>query len=232
MTGWSEVVEDLERRIGHVFSDRALLERSLTHSSVGDGAIKVRHNERLEFLGDRVLGLLAAERLLALYPEAREGELSPRLAKLVNGKACARVARRLDLGTALRMSGSANKMGVRDNDNALGDATEALMAAIYIDGGLEPARAFFLSAWSEEFSMLEEPRAKDTKTRLQEWAMALRLPIPTYTVVEQTGPAHAPKFTVEVTVRGYESERGEGGSRREAEKAAALTMLLKQEGKT
>ncbi|MBU2135617.1 MAG: ribonuclease III, partial [Alphaproteobacteria bacterium] len=154
------------------------------------------------------------------------------LANLVNGKACARVARRLDLGTALRMSGSANKMGVRDNDNALGDATEALMAAIYIDGGLEPARAFFLSAWSEEFSMLEEPRAKDTKTRLQEWAMALRLPIPTYTVVEQTGPAHAPRFTVEVAVRGYESERGEGGSRREAEKAAALTMLLKQEGKT
>jgi ribonuclease-3 len=232
MTGWADLVEALERRIGHSFADRALLERALTHSSVGDGAIKVRHNERLEFLGDRVLGLLASERLLALYPDAKEGELSPRLANLVNGKACARVGRGLELGVVLRMSGSANKMGVRDNDNALGDAVEALMAALYIDGGLETARSFFLSAWADEFSQLEEPRSKDAKTRLQEWAMALRLPIPTYAVVEQTGPDHAPRFTVEVKVRGYEAERGEGNSRREAEKAAALVMLLKQEGKT
>ncbi|WGM39627.1 ribonuclease III [Caulobacter sp. NIBR1757] len=224
-------VEALERRIGHTFADRELLERALTHSSVGDGAIKVRHNERLEFLGDRVLGLLATERLLALYPEAKEGELSPRLANLVNGKACARVGRRLELGVALRMSGSATKMGVRDNDGALGDAVEALMAAIYIDGGLETARSFFLAAWGDEFDHLEAPRSKDAKTRLQEWAMGLRLPIPTYTVVDQSGPAHAPRFIVEVSVRGYESERGEGGSRREAEKAAALIMLLKQEGK-
>lgn len=223
-------VETLERRIGHSFADRALLERSLTHASVGDGAVKVRHNERLEFLGDRVLGLLASERLLALYPEAKEGELSPRLANLVNGKACARVARRLELGAALRMSGSATKMGVRDNDGALGDAVEALMAAIYIDGGLETARSFFLEAWSEEFARLEEPRAKDAKTQLQEWAMRRRLPVPAYGVVEQSGPPHAPRFIVEVSVKGYESERGEGGSRREAEKAAALVMLLKQEG--
>ncbi|HYE44913.1 MAG TPA: ribonuclease III [Caulobacter sp.] len=223
-------VESLERRIGHSFADRALLERALTHASVGDGAIKVRHNERLEFLGDRVLGLLASERLLALYPEAKEGELSPRLANLVNGKACARVGRRLELGAALRMSGSATKIGVRDNDGALGDAVEALMAAIYIDGGLETARAFFLEAWSDEFDRLEEPRAKDSKTRLQEWAMGRRLPVPAYRVVEQTGPDHAPRFVVEVSVKGYESERGEGSSRREAEKAAALIMLLKQEG--
>lgn len=232
MMDWSEVLEALERRIGHIFADRTLLERALTHSSVGDGAVKVRHNERFEFLGDRVLGLLAAERLLTLYPDAREGEMSPRLANLVNGKACARVGRRLEIGAALRMSGSANRMGVRDNDNALGDAVEALMAAIYLDGGLAAARAFFDEAWTEEFSQLEQPRAKDSKTRLQEWAMGLRLPVPTYTVIEQTGPAHAPRFTVEVAVRGHPSERGEGGSRREAEKAAAAAMLLKQEGKT
>ncbi|MBX3478882.1 MAG: ribonuclease III [Caulobacter sp.] len=229
---WSEVVEALERRIGHVFADRTLLERALTHSSVGDGAVKVRHNERLEFLGDRVLGLLASERLLALYPEAREGEMSPRLANLVNGKACARVGRRLDIGAALRMSGSASRMGVRDNDNALGDAVEALMAAIYLDGGLDAARGFFDQSWGEEFAQLEQPRAKDSKTRLQEWAMGQRLPVPAYSVIEQTGPDHAPRFTVEVAVRGYQSERGEGGSRREAEKAAASAMLLKQEGKT
>jgi ribonuclease-3 len=232
MTSWPDLVEALERRIGHGFADRALLERALTHSSVGDGAIKVRHNERLEFLGDRVLGLLASERLLALYPEAKEGELSPRLANIVNGKACARVGRRLELGQVLRMSGSASRMGVRDNDGAIGDAVEALMAAIYIDGGLETARSFFLEAWADEFSDLEEPRSKDSKTRLQEWAMGLRLPMPVYTVVERTGPDHAPRFIVEVEVRGYEAERGEGGSRREAEKAAALVMLLKQEGKT
>ncbi|MBI1405116.1 MAG: ribonuclease III [Caulobacter sp.] len=232
MMDWSEVVEALERRIGHVFADRALLERALTHSSVGDGAVKVRHNERLEFLGDRVLGLLAAERLLKLYPEAREGEMSPRLANLVNGKACARVGRRLEIGAALRMSSSANRMGVRDNDNTLGDAVEALMAAIYLDGGLAAARGFFDEGWSEEFSQLEQPRPKDSKTRLQEWAMGQRLPVPAYTVIEQTGPAHAPRFVVEVAVRGHDSERGEGGSRREAEKAAAAAMLLKQEGKT
>lgn len=224
-------VEALERRIGHSFADRDLLERALTHASAGDGRIKVRHNERLEFLGDRVLNLLASERLLALYPDAKEGELSPRLANLVNGVACARVGRRLELGDALRMSGSATKLGARDSDNVLGDGIEALMAAIYVDGGLEAARAFFLEAWSDEFARLEEPKAKDAKTRLQEWAQGLRKPVPTYEVVEQTGPPHAPRFIVEVSVRGYESERGEGGSRREAEKAAALIMLLKQEGK-
>ena len=137
-------VEALEQRIGHSFADRDLLERALTHASVGDGARKVRHNERLEFLGDRVLNLLAAERLLALDPEAKEGVLSPRLAALVNGKACARVARRIGLAQALRLSGSASKIGARESDGVLGDACEALMAALYIDGGLDTARAFFL----------------------------------------------------------------------------------------
>lgn len=224
-------VEALERRIGHVFTDRELLERALTHASVGDGAVKVRHNERLEFLGDRVLGLVAAERLLALYPEAREGEMSPRLANLVNGKACARVGRRLELGSALRMSGSASKLGARDSDGVLGDAVEALMAALFIDGGLDTARAFFLDAWSEEFEVLDGPKAKDPKTRLQEWAMRLGKPTPVYEVVDRKGPDHAPVFTVRVSLPGYESEQAEGGSRREAEKSAALVMLLKQEGK-
>jgi ribonuclease-3 len=232
MTAWADALTGLEQRIGYSFVDRTLLERALTHSSVGDGAVKVRHNERLEFLGDRVLGLLASERLLELFPECREGDLSPRLANLVNGKACARVARLLGLGEVLRMSASANRMGVRSNDGVLGDAVEALMAAIYIDGGLGTARAFFLSAWEVEFSLLDTPRSKDAKTRLQEWAMGLKLAVPTYSVVAQVGPDHAPRFTVEVQVRGFEPERGEGASRREAEKAAALVMLLKQEGKT
>ncbi len=223
-------VAELERRIGHAFADRDLFERALTHASVGDGSRKVRHNERLEFLGDRVLGLLAAERLLALDPDSREGVLSPRLAQLVNGKACARVARRIGLGEALRMAGSASKIGARDNDTVLGDACEALIAALYIDGGLEAARAFFLKWWSDEFEHAE-PGAKDVKNHLQEWAQARGLPLPTYEVISRTGPDHAPVFTVKVQVEGYPDEIGSGRSRQDAEKAAALCMLTRREGK-
>ena len=136
-------VAELERRIGHSFADRDLLERALTHSSVGDGARAVRHNERLEFLGDRVLNLCAAERLMALDPDAREGEMSRLLASLVNYHACARAAKRCGLPDALRMSASATKVGARKSDAVLGDACEALIAALYIDGGLETAKAFF-----------------------------------------------------------------------------------------
>jgi len=223
-------VGELERRIGHAFADRDLFERALTHASVGDGARKVRHNERLEFLGDRVLGLLAAERLLAMDPDSREGVLSPRLANLVNGKACARVARRIALGDALRIAGSATKIGARDSDTVLGDACEALMAALYIDGGLEAARAFFLKFWSEEFDNAES-EAKDVKNHLQEWAQSRGLPLPKYEVVSRTGPDHAPVFTVKVSVDGYPDETGSGRSRQDAEKAAALCMLTRREGK-
>ena len=225
-----DAVAALEQRIGHAFEDRELLERALTHSSVGDGARKVRHNERLEFLGDRVLNLLAAERLLSLDHDAKEGVLSPRLAALVNGKACARVARRIGLAPALRLSGSATKIGARESDGVLGDACEALLAALFIDGGLEAARTFFNTAWQEEFDTPATSRGHDPKTRLQEWAQGLGLPLPSYAVVKRIGPDHAPDFTVAVTVQGHDPEQGEGRSRQEAEKAAALAMLLKREG--
>ncbi len=224
-----EAIAALEAGIGHAFEDRELLERALTHSSVGDGARKVRHNERLEFLGDRVLNLLAAERLLALDLEAKEGVLSPRLAALVNGKACARVARRIGLAPALRLSGSATKIGARESDGVLGDACEALMAALYIDGGLEAARTFFNTAWQDEFDNPAAGRDRDPKTQLQEWAQARGLPLPLYAVVSRTGPDHAPTFTVEVSIQGFDPERGEGRSRQDAEKAAALAMLLRRE---
>jgi ribonuclease-3 len=223
-------VEDLERRIGHSFADRELLERALTHASVGDGAREVRHNERLEFLGDRVLNLCAAERLMALDPDAREGEMSRRLASLVNYHACARAAERAGLPSALRLSASATKIGARKSDAVLGDACEALIAALYIDGGLETARAFFERFWAEEFPHVDAPRAKDPKTQLQEWAQGQGLPLPAYEVTGREGPAHAPVFTVEVRVKGLEPERGEGGSRQAAEKAAAQAMLIKREG--
>lgn len=225
-----DAVAELERRIGHTFADRDLLERALTHASVGDGAKSVRHNERLEFLGDRVLNLCAAERLMALYPEAREGEMSRQLASLVNYHACARAAQRAGLPEAMRLSASATKVGARKSDAVLGDACEALIAGLYIDGGLECARAFFLKFWAEEFDELSEPRIKDPKTQLQEWAQGRGLPLPAYGVVAREGPAHAPCFTVQVAVDGFPPERAQGRSRQDAEKAAAMVMLLKREG--
>lgn len=223
-------IEELERRIGYNFRDRDLLERALTHASVGDGAREVRHNERLEFLGDRVLNLCAAERLMALDPDSREGAMSQRLANLVNYHACARAAHRAGLPDAMRLSASATKVGARKSDAVLGDACEALMAALYIDGGLDTAKAFFLKFWAEEFDDLDAPRAKDPKTQLQEWAQGLGLPLPHYEIVSREGPAHAPVFVIEVQVQGFSPERGEGGSRQTAEKSAAQTMLLKREG--
>ncbi len=230
MSARDAAVAELERHIGYVFGDRDLLERALTHASVGDGAREVRHNERLEFLGDRVLNLCAAERLMALDPDTREGEMSRKLAGLVNYHACARAARRVGLPEAMRFSASATKVGARKSDAVLGDACEALIAALYIDGGLETARAFFLTVWAEEFEKLDEPRSKDPKTQLQEWVQGMGLPLPEYEIVARTGPSHAPCFTVEVRVEGLGAERSEGASRQAAEKAAAQCMLLKREG--
>lgn len=230
MNSRAAAVEELERRIGHTFADRDLLERALTHASVGDGAREVRHNERLEFLGDRVLNLCAAERLMALDPDAREGEMSRRLASLVNYHACARAAERAGLPPALRLSASASKVGARKSDAVIGDACEALIAALYIDGGLDAAKAFFERFWAEAFEDLDAPRTKDPKTRLQEWAQGLGLPLPAYEVVSRDGPAHAPVFTVAVRVQGFGEERGEGGSRQAAEKTAAQAMLRNCDG--
>ena len=230
MNARAAAVAELERLIGHAFHDRELLERALTHASVGDGARAVRHYERLEFLGDRVLNLMAAERLMAIDSEAREGEMSRLLASLVNFHACARVARQIGLPAALRLSASATKIGARESDSVLGDACEALIAALYIDGGLETARGFFLRFWAQEFAGLGEPRARDPKTQLQEWAQGRGLPLPAYEIVSRAGPDHAPCFTVQVSVEGYETETAQGRSKQEAEKAAALVMLMKREG--
>lgn len=222
-------VAELKARLGHDFADDAALERALTHASVGDGGKNSgRDNERLEFLGDRVLGLLTAERLAELDPLATEGDLAPRLNALVSRAACARVARKMDLGPALRMSGSESKAGGRDKVSILGGAVEAIMAALYLDGGLEPARKVFLEFWTDEFAALNSPRPKDAKTSLQEWAQGEGKPLPIYDVVSREGPDHAPKFTVQVTVVGFDPARGQGASRQAAEKAAA-EQLLKRE---
>ena len=228
MNARAEAVASLEARLGWGFRDRDLLERALTHASVGEGARRVRDNERLEFLGDRVLGLHAAEWLIERYPAAKEGELSPRLQALVNRSACARVARRLDLGPALRLSGGETKSGGREKETILGDACEALLGAVFLDGGPEASRGVFLKHWEEEFAALDEPRIQDPKSKLQEWSLGKKRTLPIYRVVERTGPDHAPEFVVEVQVDGIQPERGEGGSRQEAEKAAALALLQRE----
>lgn len=224
-----EAVAALEDALGYRFKDRDLLERALTHSSVGDGSKTVRDNERLEFLGDRVLGLFTADRLLAAHPDAREGDLSPRLAALVNGRTCARVARRIGLGSALKLSPGETKTGGRDKDTILGDACEALIAALYLDAGLDRTRAIFDVIWAEEFAAPGAAALKDPKTGLQEWAQGRGLSLPRYEQVSRKGPDHAPRFRVAVHIDGVEAETGEGASMREAEKAAATAMLNKRE---
>ena len=217
-------IEELERRIGHSFADRNLLERALTHASVGQGAIAVGHNERLEFLGDRVLNLCVAEHIMTARPDYTEGELSKLMSRLVDYKTCATAARLAGLPDALRFDASATKMGARRNDRVLGDACEALVAALYLDGGLELARTFVTTFWAAPFQDLGRPE-KDPKTLLQEWAMARALPLPAYVTVAQSGPSHEPIFTVEARLQGFPPEIGQAGSKREAEKIAAQSML-------
>jgi ribonuclease III len=229
MTDWAAALAELERRLGHSFSDRELLERAVTHASVGQGARKVRDNERLEFLGDRVLGLLAAERLMQRYPEAREGELTPRLHAMVRYEACARVAERLALAPALRLSPGESKTGGRGKARVLADACEAVLAAVYVDGGLDAARGVFDRAWAEELEAVDQaPAAQDSKSALQRWALARSRGLPAYRVLGRSGPDHAPVFEVEVTVDGVAPAVAAGKSRSEAEKAAALVLLTRE----
>ena len=218
------VIAALERRLGHVFEDRLLLERALTHASKLGLGRAVRHNEGLEFLGDRVLNLIVAEHIVQALPEAPEGELAKLMNSLVNYHACARAARKAGLPDALRVDASATKVGARDNDRVLGDACEALIAALYRDAGLEGARQFVVTFWGEELDNLDRP-TKDPKTRLQEWAMARELPLPEYVLVNQSGPSHDPRFTIEVRLPGVPPQTATASAKREAEKDAAQKML-------
>ena len=215
----------LEARLGHRFKDKALLERALTHVSVREVAAEQLHNETLEFLGDRVLGLLVAETLVSRNPAWREGDLTRTHAAMVNGSRCAQVARGLQIGAALRLHGGASKEGARENDRILGDAMEAIMAAVYLDGGLEAAREVFRSAWSAALLEGASQAAKDPKTALQEWAAAQGLAPPLYRTVSRVGSAHAPVFIVEVKLEGLSPERASAANLRLAEKAAAAALL-------
>jgi ribonuclease-3 len=225
MNARADAVSKLEAALGYAFKDRALLERALTHASVGEGARRVADYEQLEFLGDRVLGLIVSDMLLERFPEASEGELSKRLHVLVSRDTCASLSERLDVGPALRLAAGETKRGARANRNILADVCEALIAAVYRDGGWDAARAVFGPLWAPELEIQGAPEALNPKSQLNEWAMARAKAAPVYRVTGREGPDHAPRFTVEVAVDGVAPISGAGRSRQEAEKAAAQALL-------
>jgi ribonuclease III len=213
----------LEERLGHRFTDRALLTRALTHSS----ANAVISNERLEFLGDRVLGLVIAEDLHTRYPDDAEGALALKLNALVREAACARAAEACGLADELILANSESASGGRRKATVLGGAVEAVIAALYQDGGMDAARRFIECYWADQFDTLNLD-LRDAKTTLQEWAQARRgSPAPVYELVKREGPDHAPHFVVEVRVSGHDPLTGEGRSKRDAEQDAAKKMLEK-----
>jgi ribonuclease III len=210
----------LAEKIGYRFQDPGLLKLALTHPSIN----KAVNNQRLEFLGDAVLGMVVARMLYALYPNEPEGELARRHAALVRGETLSQVARALDLGADLTIAASEARGGGRDTASNLEDALEALIGAMYLDGGIAAAESFIVSRW-QTLAMQAVAPPKDAKTALQEWAQARGLPVPTYTLVQSTGPAHAPLFTIEATVRGFAPARAEAAAKRVAEQAAAESLL-------
>lgn len=230
----AEAVARLASNLGHAFRDPNLLEQALTHASVGEGAERDARgrpfldNQRLEFLGDRVLGLLVADRLMRDFPDADEGEMSSRLHALVDKSACARVAEALEVGPAMRLSPGEAKQGGRRREGVLGDAMEAILAAVWFDGGVEAARAVFDRAWASELAAPPKRALTNPKSALQEWALGQGRALPTYRIVSRTGSDHAPTFTVEVNVAGYEPLTAQGRSRQDAEKAAAIGLLQRE----
>ena len=218
-----EALEALCGRIGHEFRDMALLDRALTHASHLTTGRK--DYERLEFLGDRVLGLVAAEELYSRFPRSPEGMLARRLVVLVRQDACAEVARELGLPDYIRKGHRAG--GLANNPRVLGDACEAIIAAIYLDGGLEAARGFILRYW-EPFFERAAKIDKDPKTALQEWALGSGLPLPAYIEETRSGPDHAPVFVMSVEVEGLENATGEGPTKRTAEQNAAEAFLTRE----
>jgi len=223
-TSLTEDLSALEARLGHRFADRGLLRLALSHASLGETS-----NERLEFLGDRVLGLIVAEKLYKDFHELSEGGLAVRLNALVRRESCARVAEAAELGAHLAMAASEIGSGGRKKAAILAGACEAVIAALLLDGGMEAAKRFVLRYWQDGFADLA-PDPRDAKTSLQEWAqsgaLAQRVQ-PAYSLRSREGPDHGPVFTVEVSLPGHPAEEGTGASKREAEQDAARRMLIR-----
>jgi ribonuclease-3 len=217
-----------EDRIGYRFTDPALLEQALTHISALTGARNRGGSyQRLEFLGDHVLGLIVSDMLFRAFPKADEGEMSRRLADLVRKEACADVARSIELGSAIRLGASESNAGGRGRAAILADVCEALIGAVFIDGGYPAASELIERLWEARMRAPARP-LRDAKTVLQEWAQARGLPTPAYREVERKGPDHDPEFRVTVELPDRATAEGLGRSKRAAEQAAAAAMLTRE----
>lgn len=214
------MIEDLQKRIGYAFQDQDLLAQALTHSSVKDES----NYERLEFLGDRVLGLIVAELLFNAFPDEKEGDIAKRHAALVQGPTLAEIATELNLGAVMNLSDAERVAGGFENENILSDVFEALLGALYLDGGLEPVKKLLSGLLKDRLHTFKAP-PQDPKTELQEWLQARGHAVPEYRIIEKEGPDHAPVFVIELLAESQSPVQARGPSRRQAEKAAAEKML-------
>lgn len=221
-----EEIGRIENLIGHVFKEKARLDRALTHASARSAS--AGNYERLEFLGDRVLGLCVAELLFSTFRSAAEGELSVRLNQLVSAESCAAIADEMGLHQFIRTGADVKKLTGKSMLNVRADVVESLIAAIYLDGGLDASRSFILKFWQKRATRIDAGR-RDAKTELQEWAHARFAVTPSYRVDDRSGPDHDPCFTVTVEIPGVAPETGVERSKRAAEQVAA-TKLLEREG--
>ncbi len=220
----SRELEAFQTRLGHRFTRAELLLEAVTHPSVGTSVRP--NNQRLEFLGDRVLNLIVAEALLEADPTASEGVLAPRYNMLVRKETCAEMAEEIGLGEVLRLSPGEMKTGGRRRTATLADAFEAVVAALYLDGGYGVAKSVLLDIIGDRATKVDRD-AKDPKSALQEWAQAKGQSPPEYVELKREGPPHAPLFTIEARLASGETARAQGGSKREVEKSAAKALLEK-----
>ena len=215
-------LEAFQSRLGYRFKRHELLIEAMTHPSASSTAR--RDNQRLEFLGDRVLGLIISDALLKADQEASEGTLAPRYNALVRKETCALIAEQIDIGSVLRLGRSEMLTGGRRKKALLGDASEAVIAAIYLDGGFEAARSVVLKLWQPHIANVKNV-SRDPKTELQEWAQSCGLTPPDYSILSREGPDHQPIFTVEASLENGRKAIAKAGSKREAEKATAIALL-------
>lgn len=216
----TKLVSELENTIGYSFQNKVLLQKALTHSSSGNP----ENYERLEFLGDRVLGLAIAALLYEKFPDEKEGDLAKRLASLVQGQTLAKLAVQISLGDYIQLSVSEREAGGAKNDHILADVFEALIGAMYLDAGFEPCSVFIKTQWADVLYTMKKP-PQHPKTALQEWLQGKGLPLPIYEIICQSGPDHAPVFEVELRIKAMDVVRASGKSRAEAETQAAKIFM-------
>jgi ribonuclease-3 len=216
-------LDALQKQLNYEFSESIYIKKALTHSSAHHESAGLDY-ERLEFLGDRIVNLVVADLLFKAFRDEKEGPLAKRHTALVRTETLAEIAKELNLGDFVILSDAERKSGGSENDNILADLTEAVTAAIYLDGGFNAAETFFSAALGDRLHKMAEP-PRDSKTALQEWSQAQNLGLPIYEVVGQSGPDHSPEFTVEVTLSGQPSQRASSTSKKRAEKDAAQAML-------